>query len=149
MPIRFRCPGCNQLMGIARRKAGTTVNCTACHSPVTVPAEDDAPLTAPGAVPIPDSSPPPPPLPPRDVFDRDDFDVILHREPAARAPAVATPPPPVREPRPDESLMLPPQPAPAAGVVLSPGWATVLTVVLVLLLALSFVAGVLVGRFAL
>jgi hypothetical protein len=145
MPIRFRCPQCHQLMGIARRKAGTTVSCTACHSPVTVPAEDDAPMTAP--IPAPD--PPSPPPPPRDVFDRDDFDVILQREPASRAPAVATPPPPVRGPRPDESLMMPSQPAPAAGVVLSPGWATTLTVVLVLLLALSFVAGVLVGRFAL
>jgi hypothetical protein len=83
------------------------------------------------------------------VFDRDDFDIILQREPAARAPAVATPPPPVRETRPEESLMRPAQPAPTTGVVLSPGWATILTVVLVLLLALSFVAGVLVGRFAL
>jgi hypothetical protein len=49
MPIRFRCPQCQQLMGIARRKAGTTVNCTACHSPIVVPAEDDAPETAPGS----------------------------------------------------------------------------------------------------
>src|SRR5947209_460375 len=27
MPIRFRCAYCNQLMGIARRKAGTVVRC--------------------------------------------------------------------------------------------------------------------------
>src|SRR5262245_33625056 len=117
MPIRFRCPACHQRMGIARRKAGTTVNCTACRNPVVVPAEDDAPESAPATAAIPDPPSPPPPPSPRDVFDRDDFDLILQREPAARSPAVATPPPPVRGPRPDESLMMPAQPTPAAGVV--------------------------------
>ena len=30
MPIRFRCAYCNQLMGIARRKAGTVIRCPNC-----------------------------------------------------------------------------------------------------------------------
>jgi DNA-directed RNA polymerase subunit RPC12/RpoP len=44
MPIRFRCAYCNQLMGIARRKAGTVVRCPKCAGQVVVPdpEEDDA-----------------------------------------------------------------------------------------------------------
>ena len=30
MPIRFRCAYCNQLMGIAHRKAGSVVRCPTC-----------------------------------------------------------------------------------------------------------------------
>jgi hypothetical protein len=37
MPIRFRCAYCNQLMGIARRKAGTVVRCPTCAGQVIVP----------------------------------------------------------------------------------------------------------------
>src|SRR5207253_599174 len=37
MPIRFRCAYCNQLMGIARRKAGTVVRCPKCAGQVVVP----------------------------------------------------------------------------------------------------------------
>src|SRR5262249_32266945 len=37
MPIRFRCAYCNQLMGIARRKAGTVVRCPRCAGQVIVP----------------------------------------------------------------------------------------------------------------
>src|SRR5262249_59525811 len=46
MPIRFRCPFCNQLLGIARRKAGTAVQCPTCRGRVTGPAtglEEPAP----------------------------------------------------------------------------------------------------------
>ena len=39
MPIRFRCAYCNQLLGIARRKAGTVVRCPTCSGQVIVPAE--------------------------------------------------------------------------------------------------------------
>lgn len=38
MPIRFRCAYCNQLMGIARRKAGTVVSCPSCAGQVIVPS---------------------------------------------------------------------------------------------------------------
>ncbi len=40
MPIKFRCAYCNQLMGIARRKAGTVVKCPTCNGQVVVPAGD-------------------------------------------------------------------------------------------------------------
>ena len=53
MPIRFRCVYCNQLLGIARRKAGTIVRCTSCQGQLIVPepppGEPDEPsATAPG-----------------------------------------------------------------------------------------------------
>lgn len=37
MPVRFRCVYCNQLLGIARRKAGTVVRCTNCEGQIIVP----------------------------------------------------------------------------------------------------------------
>jgi phage FluMu protein Com len=40
MPIRFRCPHCTRLLGIARRKAGAQINCPQCTQTVTVPIED-------------------------------------------------------------------------------------------------------------
>src|SRR5262249_22551536 len=43
MPIRFRCAYCNQLMGIARRKAGTVVHCPKCKGQVIVPTPENAP----------------------------------------------------------------------------------------------------------
>ncbi|MGL5097596.1 MAG: hypothetical protein ACRDD1_18570, partial [Planctomycetia bacterium] len=53
MPIKFRCPSCNQLMGIARRKAGSVIGCPKCHHPAKVPYEDqlDRPDRA-GSAPI-------------------------------------------------------------------------------------------------
>lgn len=45
MPIRFRCVYCEQLLGIARRKAGTVVKCPNCAGQVIVPkpeGDDDA-----------------------------------------------------------------------------------------------------------
>lgn len=122
-------------MGIARRKAGTSVRCTTCGNDVRVPA-DEGPASPP---PLPEPEPVP------DVFDRDDFDALLRRESTARAV--------VRPGASSESAVLPglsaPPAVPAGGLVLSPGKATMLTVVLILLLAVAFVAGLLVGRFAL
>jgi hypothetical protein len=43
MPIRFRCAYCNQLMGIARRKAGTVVRCPKCAGELIVPTPPDQP----------------------------------------------------------------------------------------------------------
>lgn len=40
MPIRFRCSQCDRLLGIAKRKAGTRINCPQCGEETTVPAED-------------------------------------------------------------------------------------------------------------
>jgi DNA-directed RNA polymerase subunit RPC12/RpoP len=43
VPIRFRCAYCNQLMGIAKRKAGSIVRCPKCSGQVVVPdpVDDD------------------------------------------------------------------------------------------------------------
>jgi len=43
MPIRFRCAYCNQLMGIARRKAGTVVRCPKCAGEIIVPTPEETP----------------------------------------------------------------------------------------------------------
>lgn len=54
MPIRFRCVYCNQLLGIARRKAGTIVNCPHCGERLIVPTpeldEETAPAKPPRSV---------------------------------------------------------------------------------------------------
>jgi hypothetical protein len=55
MPIRFRCVHCKQLLGIARRKAGTLVRCPKCQQQVLVPTALDAPASGPEA-PAPDDS---------------------------------------------------------------------------------------------
>jgi hypothetical protein len=39
MPIQFRCGACNQLLGIATRKAGAVVNCPTCGNKTIVPRE--------------------------------------------------------------------------------------------------------------
>src|SRR5436190_9152659 len=138
MPIRFRCPQCEQLLGIARRKAGHSVRCPGCRQLVEVPAEQ--PVSAP--------APPRPPAPvpqrpaPAHPFERDDFEDFLNG-PGTVAPHGG----PVYEAPVEygaERIVAPPAPQ---GLVLSPARVTVLTVVLVLLLALAFGAGLLIGRF--
>jgi biopolymer transport protein ExbD len=42
MPIQFRCPSCQQLLSISRRKAGTEVFCPVCTSLVMVPSLEQA-----------------------------------------------------------------------------------------------------------
>src|SRR5207248_3110386 len=41
MPIRFRCPRCSRLLGIARRKAGSQTACPQCGETITVPTHDE------------------------------------------------------------------------------------------------------------
>src|SRR5256714_9996645 len=82
MPIRFRCAYCNQLMGIARRKAGTVVRCPTCSGQVVVPKPEGPPEPEPE-----DRSPqPPPPEPAQDLFERSDFGAELF---AGGAPGAA------------------------------------------------------------
>jgi len=164
MPIRFRCEHCDQLLGIARRKAGTLVRCPNCQHDVQVPGESASPL--------PVAAPVAAPAPPVGLFDRDDFDVLLQGgappvTEGSRAPAngrgVAPPPPPMASvggtmgldrwaPAPSNASgagggggASGSYPAPA-GVVLSPLMATALTVAVILLVASAFGVGVLVGR---
>lgn len=42
MAIKFRCPHCQQLLGISTTKAGTIVDCPACGRSVNVPTESGA-----------------------------------------------------------------------------------------------------------
>ncbi len=160
MPIRFRCAYCNQLMGIARRKAGTVVRCPTCSGQVVVPNPDEG-AGAPG------------PQSPAPLFERSDFDELFEvpvakdrpgaTVPAGGAPAVPAPAPAAApapagawgthgEPAFDVDRLGPGAVAPgipAPGIVLTPGHLTMLTVAGILLLAVVFGAGVLVGRFVL
>jgi phage FluMu protein Com len=166
MPIKFRCNYCNQLMGIAHRKAGMEVVCPTCKGKVLVPATSTEAPPQPG-------NPPAAPL-----FEQSDFGDFLNApaqpEPVlAGAPQVAEPqvaplpqPMPQPQPRPagiprplrlpsDFEFAVEPRPGamanptddPAAGgIVLSPIKATLLTVAIILGLAVAFSAGLLVGK---
>jgi hypothetical protein len=164
MPIRFRCHHCSQLLGIARRKAGTHVQCPTCRREVLVPAEDGpwepngAAAAPPAPAPAPAPVPAPAPAAAPALFERDDFELLLRPqqsmagEPRPVPGPVGTPVPPTRPHPLAESLPQPPpvwasSELPPAGLVLSPTRATVLTVVVILLLAVAFGAGLLVGRF--
>lgn len=164
MPIRFRCAYCNQLMGIARRKAGTVVRCPTCSGQVVVPNPTGN-----------EADEPEPNKPAPNLFERSDIDDLLRPEasPAATVASGAEPAsPPPRPPTgawgtgPEPAMgverldkvavaapappgMLTPLPASAPGVVLTPGKMTFLAVVGVLLLGIAFAAGVVVGKYVL
>jgi phage FluMu protein Com len=139
MPVRFRCKHCNQLLGIARRKIGMEVRCPECHKMVLVPAKDALDLDEPTRKRDP-------------LFEGD---VAAPLRPSAADPTVE---PPKSESAPQFSIpggafdvepYRPPDPAPVAGFVLSPLHATLLTIGAVLILALAFAVGLLVGRYLL
>jgi hypothetical protein len=151
MPIRFRCAYCNQLLGIARRKANQVVRCPTCAGEVVVP-EPEAGAEELEQEKVPANQP---------VFERSDFEDLFN-EPVVQGPPAKPAPPPAPAPSAppaapawnppgasafDEepvSRRTSPQPV---GLVLSPAMATVLTVVVILGLAVAFGAGWLVGRF--
>ena len=54
MPIRFYCPYCDQLLGIASRKAGAAIECPRCKGRVGVPLPGAA---APAGEPAPNVEP--------------------------------------------------------------------------------------------
>jgi hypothetical protein len=141
MPIKFRCKYCNQLMGIARRKAGTDVSCPTCNGQVRVPFQDEVFGPAAAAAP---------------VFERSDFEQYLQAD-VGNQPVVAAPPAPaaplpgtVWNPQSPDLVDVEPAPflpaAPPPGIMLSNGMATLLTIGIIFLMALSFMLGVLVGR---
>jgi hypothetical protein len=180
MPIRFRCRHCQQLLGIARRKAGQSVRCPTCRRDVVVPQEDEEPPAAP-----PQEAPQQPAAAPAGggaapLYERSDFDALLHGEtdlpsrleerrqalPRALPPLVPAPAaaparigPTMRhagegfdvEPAPaapaEQGWPLPVPPPP--GLMLSSQQVTMLAIAAVVLLAVAFAAGVLVGRFVL
>jgi hypothetical protein len=126
MPIRFRCAYCNQLLGIARRKSGTVVNCPKCAGQVVVPrAEAEPHAPSPGA-----------------VFEGNDFDKVLEGAGGDQPSVIAT-----------VGAVHYPVAASVAGdsrppgIWLSPSRATFLSVLAVVLIAVAFGAGLLVGMF--
>ena len=139
------------MLGIARRKAGQQVTCPTCHKPLTVPATDDPDLSPEGGVPAP-ASPPVAVASPlkRDVFERSDFDLDLPRAVPRPAPVetpAAAPPAPAPVEAGRGSQVAAPATAQPGGIVLTPTQATILTVTAILLLAVAFGVGLLVGRF--
>jgi phage FluMu protein Com len=165
MPIRFRCAYCNQLLGIARRKAGTVVRCPTCAGQVVVPnTETEEPEQLPGEQ-------------EQLVFERSDFDALLSRDeptavPGERKPkpitsgdeVVALSSPEPAKPGGEWSLVPEPAygvgqaPAPLAqpvsaaavdGIFMSRARATLLLVVAVIAIAAAFAGGILVGKYLL
>jgi len=95
MPIQFRCGACQQLLGIAKRKAGSVVDCPTCRTKTLVPATSSEVGTP----------PPPPSKPirsqPQSIFDKVDVDKLLQKPlrpelVESDGSAVAVAPPPVR-----------------------------------------------------
>ncbi len=158
MPIRFRCAYCNQLMGIARRKAGTVVRCPNCAGQVVVPRPNGGKEEEPAeSKPVPAEGPP--------FFEQNDFDDALgyatsnprsvapSGEPDSGSrpvPAPATYQGEVESYASDApQLDFPPNlPVPGAppGILLSRAMATIVSVVIVIALAIAFVVGLIVGR---
>ena len=157
MPIRFRCAYCNQLMGIARRKAGTIVRCPRCAGQVIVP--DPGPEGAaqeavpPSNGPAPET-PRPTSAPGPVLFEQSDFEKLFEPGPLVppappqMAPPQVAAPPPYAPPQAVAPLpAYDPAPIPAAaGLFLTPAKLTILSVAVVILLGLAFFLGMLVGR---
>jgi hypothetical protein len=157
MPIRFRCAYCNQLMGIARRKAGTVVSCPTCQGQVVVPTPEPELVK-----PVPVPGPPSPDAPPGNVFDQQDFDPeLFNPDPVpipgpSHGPAFSHPqtaPAPASGPlKPlvsvgSEPFALPePRPQGQRGMVLTAGKLTLLLIGASVAALILFGLGVLVGR---
>jgi hypothetical protein len=161
MPIRFRCAYCNQLLGIARRKAGTIVACPTCAGQVVVPGPEvaDEKPTNKGDAP---------------AFEGNEFEDLFDDAPSAigggnhaggttagtaAPPQTSAPPVGAWGTHADDDYDVEPIGAPAGvavsgpvpvrppvGIFLSPAKATILTVLVIIFLAVAFGAGLLVGR---
>ena len=173
MPIRFRCVYCDKLLGIARRKAGAVVDCPHCAEKLIVPtpepeveaerfsAHEKGAEEAAGVGATSDGAK-------MNLFEHGDFDALMKSEPTFRAigggnapaapayqgpptdfstdaePPVLPAPAPVPAPPPKDFFRAePPRPP---GYFVSPSKATWLSVAAVILLALAFGAGLIVGR---
>jgi phage FluMu protein Com len=162
MPIRFRCVYCDKLLGIAKRKAGAVVNCPQCGQPLIVPTPEPEPEATAAA-----SGSAVPPKGPAKLFEQDDFDVLLERDPTFRTPdAPPAPKRPKAPPAPPAVNPLPPRPFPVerslppaadpagpprprartSGIVLSTGMLVLALVVVLVLMGAAFGGGLLVGR---
>jgi hypothetical protein len=127
MPIRFRCCYCNQLLGIARRKAGSVIECPNCHGQVGVPSLPEG-----GPAAVPDAPKPPAPGEMR----------AYQHEPVMEENVAPAPDPGISV----GNYLDPGNLAdPPAGMALSWGQLTVLTVVVVVLLGVAFGIGLWLG----
>ena len=136
MPIRFRCAYCNQLLGIARRKAGTVVRCPGCAGQVVVPSLEEAGLAEKTVNPQQVTVGPPKP------FEGNDIDRVLE---GAEEPSVVEP-----GGGPVFASQAASGPAGAGsargpGIWLSPARATLFSVIVVIALAVAFGLGLMVG----
>lgn len=89
-PIKFRCFGCNKLLGVSRSKAGSIVACPHCAAELIVPDPSEAP-------PSPEPVAPGPAPPPSSSGDR--------TEPAVVPWDVVAPPGPSEAPEPDFPIL--------------------------------------------
>ncbi len=130
MPIRFRCAYCNQLMAIARRKAGTVVRCPTCAGQVVVPDPGQAEAAEEKAA--------------AEVFERPDFEAPLKQSARAGGRGAAHP---ARRGAGARHVELEPITLlEGRGVFLSTGKVLLLILMLLALVGGSFVAGLVVGR---
>ncbi len=164
MPIQFRCPACDRMLGIARRKAGTVVKCPRCAAEVRVPAlagmavESSGPIGAAQAIPKASTGTAngkratrgksPSPAVPKNVdslplFERPDFESLLNPaiESSKPAPEEDAPPPMTRLPRQpmiedaiDVEVM-------TEALMLSRSQLTLAAVVIAVLMGFAFAAG--------
>ncbi len=132
MPIRFRCAYCNQLMAISRRKEGTVVRCPKCAGDIVVPSLEGTPAAHDEAFddPAPGDNGA---FAEPNVADALDFAATV-KAPAEHAPKTTSPPPP-----PSTDLK-------RRGLFIPLGKLLLLIGVAVLLLILTFVAGLILGR---
>jgi DNA-directed RNA polymerase subunit RPC12/RpoP len=151
MPIQFRCAYCNQLLGIARRKAGSVISCPTCNGRVIVPKLPDGDeVETSGPTERPD-----------DLLERSDFDALFQPpapgQSAVRAslgPGAAAPPLAFGDPgaralttgvvatgaKPQAAVKKP-------GIFLSPSLTVWLAVLAICLIVIAFLAGLLIGHF--
>ncbi len=129
MPIRFRCAYCNQLMGIASRKAGTVVRCPKCAGEIIVPTPEG---------PEPPSEPAEQSVSPL-AFEDLRIDQIINEGANGQAAAPT-------ETAPTPAEVLPPPPSRRLGLFLPLGMLIVSMVVVILLLILVFILGIIIGK---
>jgi hypothetical protein len=159
MPIRFRCAYCQQLMGIARRKAGTVVRCPKCAGQVVVPPPDDFDLDGSGTT---GAAQPNKATGNGEgkLFEQSDFEQVFDQG-AAAAPQVLQPTVSGRAPgtpRPAfanlppggsheyEAVPLGQARTPSRGLYLTSGVLAVVSALMVVLMGMAFFLGLLLGR---
>jgi hypothetical protein len=156
MPIRFRCAYCNQLMGIARRKAGSVVRCPKCAGQVVVPLPDQYDEEG---TDNPQALANPPAGQPQEregkLFEQSDFEKLLDESPAA-GPQVIQPPPisgaGIHGAFADaglpeyEAVPLGPMKSTSRGIFLTSGVLAVVSALIVVLIGMAFFLGLLLGK---